>query len=79
MTINVNAITSNSNETPLQTSLSINKPSDTRKLEERQDTDAENLKRAEERRIQEARASLEARQPRAHEGNVIGTTINTTA
>ncbi len=77
MTMNVNTVTSNTNETPIQTSVTINKPADTRKAEERRQTQTENLERAEERRVQEKRAAYDVRQPRAHEGNVIGTTVNT--
>lgn len=79
MTISVNSVTSNTSDTPLQTSLTINKPADTRRAEERRDTDKENLERAEERRVQENRAAYDVRQARSHDGNVIGTTINTTA
>jgi hypothetical protein len=79
MTINVNAALFNRNETPLQTSLTINKPADTRSIEQRRDTDRENLERADERRLQENRAANEVRPQLAKEGHVIGTTINTTA
>lgn len=79
MAMNVNAVTSDTTVTPTQSSTTINQPADTRRTEERRDTDAENLRRAEERRVQESRAAYDVRQPRGLEGNVIGTTINTIA
>lgn len=79
MTVNINAVTSNTTATPMQTSATINQPADTRRLQERREVERENLERAEERRVSEQRAAQDTRQPRALEGNVIGTTINTTA
>jgi hypothetical protein len=79
MTMNVNAVTSNTNDTPVQSSVTINKPADTRRLEERREVDKENLERAEERRVQENRAAFEPRPSLGQAGNVIGTTINTIA
>lgn len=79
MTMNINAVTSNTTTTPTQASVTINQPADTRKIAERKDVDKENLERAEERRVSENRAAYDVRQARDQNGNVIGTTINTTA
>lgn len=82
MSINVNALTPNSVDTPVRNSSTIDRPADTRRADEARNTDKENLTRADERRLQEAQASKEERAPlpaRAREGNAIGLNINTTA
>lgn len=73
------AVASVSSQTPVHTSVTIDRPADRRRPEATQDTDKENLRRAEERRVAETRSQVEARPTRSAEGKWIGTTISTVA
>lgn len=80
MAINVDALTPHSSDTPVRTSSTIDRPSDTRRADEARNTDKDNVTRADERRLQENQASKEARTPtRSQEGNLMGLNINTSA
>lgn len=77
--MSINPIAASSTNTPVQTSVTIERPADNRRTEETRDTDKENLERAEERRVSEARANPNTAPTRTAEGRWVGTTISTVA